>query len=369
MFKTGNLTILFLLIQLFCLFQTYALCWLLRKRVKSRFGGIIAAAAFLSGNALLAAMVLRLFQIAVSHNTFKWAALWLTINWFAVMSAAITIAVYGIGKYALRGKTFSGSLRIVALGCFIGFLTLGLYNAYTPVVRHYRITINKPLVQPLRIGMISDLHLGNLFGARQLDRLSEIMNEQKVDVILIPGDIMDDNTLAYHAEHMRPHLQKLRAPLGVYATLGNHDLFGHQNDISQAIRQAGITLLNDQTVTLNQRINIVGRPDKLDKARLPTAQLLQRVDTALPTILLDHRPDDIEQHAKLPIDIQVSGHIHNGQIFPANLIVHAINRLAYGHEAIGNGHFFVTSGYGFWGVPIRLGSQSEVVIIDVHGKK
>ena len=66
--------------------------------------------------------------------------------------------------------------------------------------------------------------------------------------------------------------------------------------------------------------------------------------------------------------MQVSGHVHNGQIFPANFIVQRLNRIAYGYGKINDSHFFVTSGFGFWGVPFRLGSQSEVWIIDVKGK-
>ena len=84
-------------------------------------------------------------------------------------------------------------------------------------------------------------------------------------------------------------------------------------------------------------------------------------------ILLDHRPSDIDEHSQLPIDLQVSGHTHNGQVFPANFIVSAINRLGYGYEAIGQGHFVVSSGYGFWGIPFRLGSRSEVWLINVSG--
>lgn len=83
--------------------------------------------------------------------------------------------------------------------------------------------------------------------------------------------------------------------------------------------------------------------------------------------MLDHRPTEIEKHSKLPIDLQVSGHTHKGQIFPANLITALIYRLDYGYEKIGLGHYVVTSGYGFWGIPMRLGSQSEVVILDVTG--
>ena len=92
------------------------------------------------------------------------------------------------------------------------------------------------------------------------------------------------------------------------------------------------------------------------------------MNTDLPIILLDHRPTDIEKHTSLPLDIQVSGHAHKGQVFPASLITKMMYRLDYGHEKIGNLHVFVTSGYGFWGIPMRLGSQSEVIIIDVKGK-
>lgn len=216
--------------------------------------------------------------------------------------------------------------------------------------------------------MASDLHLGKLFGGKELDKLADIMQQEKVDIILLPGDIMDDNVNAYLAEKMQPHLAKLKAPMGVYATLGNHDLFGDQDRIDQEIRKAGITVLRDETLTLNNELVLIGRNDNLAHDRPSTETLLKQVNTDLPIILLDHRPTDIEKHASLPLDIQVSGHAHKGQVFPASLITKMIYRLDYGHEKIGNPHVFVTSGYGFWGIPMRLGSQSEVIIIDVKGK-
>ena len=177
---------------------------------------------------------------------------------------------------------------------------------------------------------------------------------------------MDDNTFAYDAEQMQPHLQKLRAPLGVYATLGNHDLFGHEREITRAIQAAGIHVLHDNAVKIND-FWLIGRPDKLDKHRQTTMQLMRQVNPHEAVFLMDHRPDDVLTHSTLPIDVQVSGHVHNGQIFPANFVVRQLNRLAYGYEAIGKGHFVVTSGFGFWGIPFRLGSQSEIWVIDVHG--
>ena len=82
-------------------------------------------------------------------------------------------------------------------------------------------------------------------------------------------------------------------------------------------------------------------------------------------MVLDHRPTEIVENVQTPMDIQFSGHTHNGQVFPANFIVRALYRLHYGHEAIDGKEIFVSSGYGFWGVPLRLGSRSEVLIVDV----
>ena len=128
-------------------------------------------------------------------------------------------------------------------------------------------------------------------------------------------------------------------------------------------------LLNDDVLCINhqdQPVWLIGRFDNHKRERVATTELLSQVDTTVPVILLDHRPSDIIEHSKLPIDLQVSGHTHDGQIFPANFIVRAINRLGYGYEAIGFGHFVVSSGYGFWGIPFRLGSRSEVWLITVQ---
>ena len=165
---------------------------------------------------------------------------------------------------------------------------------------------------------------------------------------------MDDTVDAYLKENMKPHLQKLTAPMGVYATLGNHDWFRDQKRIKHELEAAGLTVLANQVLEVNG-VLLVGRSDDLDRKRPSAEQLLEGQNTQLPVLLMDHRPTSIEAHARLPIDVQVSGHVHNGQVAPANLIVRTLYRLAYGYEKIGNGHFFTTSGYGFWGIPPSFG--------------
>lgn len=354
-----TLGIAILVMQLFLYVFARTLGWLfsLMPRTRKR----LTVAFYLFANS---ALVLHALQIVPMFRPVAWALVLLLFCFFVSSGAWL---LYQFGKRLFNPQKVSNTLRLAYPFAFFGLIGLGLYNAYTPNVVHYSMTIDKPL-KPLRIGVASDFHLGKLFGGRQLEQLAQIFDEQKVDLILLPGDIMDDDLTAYHAEQMQPQLAKLRAPLGVYATLGNHDFFGVQKQIADEIRNVGIQVLWDQRVTFDQNFTIIGRNDDLNKKRPTAAKLLENLDPTLPIFLMDHRPTDILKHSELPIDLQVSGHTHKGQIFPANIITKLIYRLDYGHEKIGNTHFVVTSGYGFWGVPMRLGSQSEVVIIDIKGK-
>ena len=312
-------------------------------------------------------IISNLFLAGLFFGKFRLTMSWLAILWFVMMTFGLTFLTSLASQRFQLSPNYPHAIRTVSVLIFISLIAMSIYNAYTPTVRYLNLKIDKPINKPIKLAMVSDLHLGQLFGSKQLYQLAHILNQERVDMLLMPGDIMDDNVNAYLAEKMQPHFANLQAPLGVYATLGNHDFFGDQQRIEAEMRKAGITPVMDESVVIDGRFTLIGRNDDLVKNRPTAAQLLKGVNTALPVILMDHRPTEIEQHANLPIDIQLSGHAHNGQIFPANFVVKLIYRLSYGYEKINQGHFFVTSGYGFWGVPMRLGSQSEVMIIDLVG--
>ncbi|MBV7388882.1 metallophosphoesterase [Pasteurellaceae bacterium TAE3-ERU1] len=285
---------------------------------------------------------------------------------FVLVYAAIITALCALLLKLMRHQSAVGkAVRVVAPLAMAGVIGLGLYNAYTPVVRHYAFTTDK-LQGSLRVALIADLHLGKIFGNAQLDKLAEILAAEKSDVVLMPGDLMDDNTEVFEAENMQPHLAKIRAPLGVFATLGNHD-FNGQQAITRAVEGAGITVLTDTSTLVDNRFYLIGRNDRLSKVRPATQTLLAQLpEDGKLRILLDHRPDEVDENAQLALDMQVSGHTHKGQVFPANLITKLIYTLDHGYLALNNRHFFVTSGYGLWGIPFRIGSQSEVMIIDIN---
>lgn len=367
------------LLQLFSLGAALSLKWWLQPWTTSALQTAVMITVFIISNGLLLLSVSKLLA-----NSYRWVSGWMLVMHFIILTAGFTGAIYG--SYLLSTIVFGGTtgllitlqpqtiafgLRAFAFVLFIGLFVYALHSAYVPVVRKRTIHINKSMQGQLRIAVASDLHLGRLFGSRSIDRLGRLLVEQRADMLLMPGDIMDDNTHAYAAYDMQTNLTKLcgQLPLGVYATLGNHDLYGHERPISDSLRSAGVHLLNDNVLCINHQdkpVWLIGRFDNHKRERVATTELLSQVDTTVPVILLDHRPSDIIEHSKLPIDLQVSGHTHDGQIFPANFIVRAINRLGYGYEAIGLGHFVVSSGYGFWGIPFRLGSRSEVWLITVQ---
>ena len=364
------------LLQLFSFGAALSLEWWLQPWSNPALHTVPWIMVFAITNSLLLLTVIKLFA-----NSYRWISAWMLVMHFMMLTALSTSVLYA-GLWLLSELSSSAfydseilaiGLRIFALLFFIGLFIYSLYNAYIPVVRKLSININKPLAKPLRIAVASDLHLGRLFGNKAIARLQALINRHQADILLMPGDIMDDNTQAFTDYNMAEDLAKLvtSLPYGIYAILGNHDLYGHEQPISQALQDAGVKLLNDDVTYLShqgQPIWLLGRFDNHKRQRVATTELLAQVNTTEPVVLLDHRPSDIMAHSQLPIDLQVSGHTHNGQIFPANFIVNAINRLGYGYEQIGTGHFVVSSGYGFWGIPFRLGSRSEIWLITLISK-
>ena len=324
----------------------------------------LTAAVFVAGDGLTLAAFSRFVPGLFIAQAWLLALLWL---WF--LAAAAGFVLYRLGKPFAREKAAT-ALRLFLPTAFAALFAWGFFNANSTVVRHYAVTLDKPMAQPLRLGVATDIHLdsGFFFGARELDRLAAIFAAEQVDIILLPGDIINDRADAFYDEGMLPHLQALRAPLGVFATLGNHEFYGDAAENARALRAAGVQLLRDEVAVAGERVVIAGRDDDTNSARPSLSALLKDVRRDLPILVLDHRPTEIVENVQTPMDIQLSGHTHNGQVFPANFIVRAMYRLAYGHARLNGKDVFVSSGFGFWGVPLRLGSRSEVLVIEVRGR-
>lgn len=280
----------------------------------------------------------------------------------ALLSAALALFFRSLLRRYLGHKL----IRLFAVAAYIGIVGLAVFNAYSPVVRHLTVSTAKPMAKPMDIALVSDTHWGRWFGNRQIDKLVALIDAQSPDVVVIAGDIMHDTTIAYDETNMHERLAKLKAPLGVYATLGNHDYRGYDERIAAAVKDAGITELDSQSVLLDDSVWLVGRSDDVDRTRLSAPQLVASVDADKPVVFLEHRPTAFTEIAALPIDLHLSGHTHGGQIFPLTILMSWFEPLIHGSKRIQNTEFLVTSGYGIGAVPFRLGTRSEIWIVHLQ---
>lgn len=263
-------------------------------------------------------------------------------------------------------QKWSGIFTFALLAFLLGY---GSFNAYSPVARSYDIQIDKPgpANGELHIVMASDMHFAYLSGANHAKRMVQEINDLKPDIVLFPGDIVDDDIVPYKDKGIGDILSEIKAPLGVYASLGNHDRFkGETEELVSLLEESGMQVLYDETVQVGDWLTLVGRKDYSDTERAGLADLTADTDHSRPIVMLEHQPVELDIAEEQGIDLMVSGHTHRGQIAPANLITSRLFENDWGYLQKGQLHSVVSSGYGFWGPPIRIGSRSEIVSIHVR---
>jgi predicted MPP superfamily phosphohydrolase len=212
--------------------------------------------------------------------------------------------------------------------------------------------------------MASDMHFGRLSGLRHVHRLVRKVNELKPDLILLPGDIIDDDPTPFINKKMGEVMKDLSAPLGVFGVLGNHEYYGGEiPKFLQEMERNGITILMDEVIKIADSFYLAGRKDKTERNRQSIEELLTEYDRSLPLIMMDHQPAEITQAQENQVDLLLSGHTHRGQMAPNHLITKRIFENDWGHLQKNQLHSIVSSGFGFWGPPLRIGSRSEIIQI------
>lgn len=300
--------------------------------------------------------------------------------WFAVLEYSVLILPPAdLIALILKAAGTDKSVYIIGVGSIVvllmaALLIRGSWNAWSPIIRTYSVQVPKQAggMNKLRIAMASDLHLGNIVGNRHLARLINKVEEIKPDLILLPGDILDDDIEPFIRKKMSAVLGKLEAPLGVFAVTGNHEYIGKKvPEFIEAMHAIGIKVLMDESVLVNDSFYLIGRKDKASAGfgsdkRQSIQELVTSLDQTRPLIMLDHQPSDLAKASENGIDISVSGHTHRGQMMPNHLITRKMFELDWGYLKKGNLHAIVSSGFGSWGPPIRIGSRSEVIHIEVE---
>jgi uncharacterized protein len=267
-----------------------------------------------------------------------------------------------------KSLLFLGSIGLVGLVVLAGFI-----NARSPRIKTLDIVIDKPAqnMKKVHAVVMSDIHLGTIIGKKHFERIVNRVNDLKPDLILLPGDILDEDLQPVLRQNIGETLKQLKAPLGVFAIMGNHEHIGGAAAAYAYLQEHGLTILRDSIVKINGSFYLAGREDR-DHARFGSAgrmtleELLQGLNPDVPLILLDHQPYYLEEAANRGVDLQLSGHTHHGQLWPLNYITSAIFTISRGYGKIGPMHAYVSNGVGTWGPPVRIGNRPEIVSIQIQ---
>jgi len=255
---------------------------------------------------------------------------------------------------------------ITGVGCL---MCHAYHKVMHPVVTHVRITLPKGVgnaFDSLTVVMMSDLHIGEIIGKELVQQYVALSNAQQPDMVVICGDWLDYESRFAEQAHIEDDLRRLRAPLGVYAINGNHEYRANRYAKRRWIQSAGVTLLVDSAVLINNSFYLAGRDDFINTRRQPLQALMKGLDAGKTVIALDHQPWSFAEFAMNGVDLGLYGHTHNGQVWPYPLLMRCVYECPYGYYRKGNTQFYVSSGIGIAGPPYRVGTVSELAVLHIR---
>lgn len=333
-------------------------------------------------------------------------SIWLVFTLYMVLALlAVDILRIFIWHQPLREFGF-----VAAFAFTFGLLLYGYINYRNPKVEEVDIALGCGEVSGdegnlsgredlsgrkiLRIVAISDVHLGFATQKKHLQRYVEKINSLSPDIILIAGDLIDNSIKPVEQQRMQEELGMLRAPGGIYMVPGNHEYISGIADVEAFLQKTPIVLLRDSVVMHPCGIAIAGRDDRSNRGRLSVEELLGKVAEAgsaggageidkagrvaeagevgqsgeagdVPVILLDHQPYEIAHKDSHGVALQFSGHTHRGQVWPMSILVDRMYEQSHGWRKWNNSHVIVSSGLSLWGPPFRIGTDSDLWVINL----
>jgi hypothetical protein len=287
-----------------------------------------------------------------------------------VMIFDVLLLINSLFKIIPAGKMKSTRFKATGLSVILFFSLLvvvaGVINFNTIRTSEYRIEIpgKSSKISHLRLAFAADFHLQEGSNIHFVEMFLQKIAIIRPDLLLFGGDIVEGDREDESLTRFEQLLRGIHTRYGVFTVLGNHEFYAGQ-DKGGFFNKAGMKVLCDTIVVIDNSFNLGGRYDSHFRTRKTIDELMKSVTDSLPVILIDHRPTEIDQVSKTAVDVQLSGHTHNGQLFPINLITRKTYQLSWGYRKTGNTHFFVTSGIRLWGPPLRTAGKSEIMVIDI----
>jgi predicted MPP superfamily phosphohydrolase len=345
------------------LYATWTFFW--SAPASSGSAAVPVALAILSVSFVAASLAAHRYFNPFVRAVYTLSAAWLGFVNFFFLAAIASWIVYGVPL--LFGANLDR--RAVGAVCFGFGLLAGIYAVVNASrTRVVRVPVKLPNLPDTwrgrRAAVVSDLHLGHVRNAGFLRRILRKLSRLHPDVLFIPGDMFDGTPL--DLDRISKTWSEFSAPLGAYFITGNHEEFTDPKKYLDAIRRSGIRVLENERIVVDG-LQVVGVDyrDSTNVERFRSILSRAALDPDVASVLLVHNPNRLPIAAEAGISLQISGHTHLGQFFPWTAVVSRMyGRFAHGLHYLGDLAVYTSSGAGTWGPPMRLGSHSEIVLIE-----
>ena len=332
---------------------------------------------------IILSSIIAIISFLFCLNIWSMAAI---LIFYLFISSLIADLIRIIQKYLIKEKHLNFIPKIHKKGLlaliFFAVIILGsVYGMNHIELTEYNLTTEKIDNKSYSILFVSDVHYGTVQSTKLVKDSISKMNNLKPDIVVLGGDIVDERTTKDSMEEIFEELGKINSTYGTYYIFGNHDrqpyttdyVNGNRtftdSDLNQSIEKNKIKILNDDKVTINNDIVLVGRSDaewENSINRMDVNEIFNESDLSKYIVVLDHQPVEYEKNAQECVDLQLSGHTHGGQLFPYGMIYDLTGRLNYGEYEIGDMKQIVSSGLTGWGWPMRNEAKCEYVLININ---
>jgi predicted MPP superfamily phosphohydrolase len=302
---------------------------------------------------------------------------YIAANWMGVLLLLLCVVlaadVVTLGGFLWPART--GHIRSWAAALAMLLALIALFQGHRdPVVTHYEVEL--PGLPPERDGTVlvafSDIHLGILIREKWLAQMVKTVNELKPHIVVAVGDVVDGN--AARVWHMTESMAGLKAPMGVYGVLGNHDFYAGADESARFFEVSGIRLLRDSWAEVTPGLVISGVDDLTARSQFggpehPVETALSGRPAGAATIYLSHSPWEASRAASNGARLMISGHTHKGQIWPFTYIVRTRYPYVAGRYNVDGMTLLVGRGTATWGPRMRLWERGEILKLTLRAER
>ncbi len=335
---------------------------------------------FLAVSYWLSRLIESISLCAISDMLFWIGSFWFGAMLYFFMAVLLIDIVRAANHFILFiPASFSENMNTVKLTVLLSvslitalLLFIGALYANSPVITEQNITLRKGKGTggSITMAMVTDIHMGVIVKNAHLEKMATLINEIHPEIVLLGGDQFDENLKPVIKNDLGDILKAISSKYPTYAITGNHEFYGGIEEACRYMEEHSVILLRDRGVKIKNQFYLIGRDDKTKndfekEKRKFLKDILIDTDRNYPLILMNHNPAGINDASEEGIDLMLSGHTHHGQLWPLNYITSKIYQVDRGYGKIGGTQVYVSTGFGTWGPPVRLGSRPEVVKLTI----